>query len=699
MDLQEITKTLETFKPGKLIEIRSVGSRPLSGYFKDLGKLIACIKSNPKETFYFVLNDIRDDCYSREQSDKLIAKPKSATTDADIGWRDWLLIDADPRRVSGVSSTDDEKNKALTVTRSIYKYLRNMGFPTPVVADSGNGYHLLYSVNMKNIAENTELVKRFLQAIDIMFSDDYVEIDTSVFNASRITKLYGTFTQKGANTEERPHRQSRLLDIPVSIMPASTQQLKKIADLIPKQEPTVKNYSIDFNVEDFISKHGIRVAKKGATSDGGVKYTLEECVFDPNHRAPDAAIFVSRSGALGYHCFHNSCIGQRWQDVRLKYEPDAYDPKTQPARTTNPPPIAVRQQAQQPSPKGEKFLRLQDIQRLDRSQIVSVVSGVHALDKKIIGFNKGEFSVWSGGNGSGKSTILSQLALEAVNNGFRVALFSGELTSHRVKNWIHLQASGPLYNLPTDYENVFYTPLEIGKKIDAWTSDKLWIYNNDYGMEANSVLNDIKVHIEKHQTDVVIIDNLMSLDLTQVRGDKYDRQSVIALTVASMAKQYNVHAHFVCHPRKPAGFLRKADIAGTADLTNAADNVIMMHRVNNDFRKYASDYFDTVYAESFFNYSNVMEVMKNRDLGVEDELIGMFYEVSSKRLLNTPKESKAYKWDDFSLRNAKVKQTESIYVDVSDEISDSDNPFLQDKNDNPFIQDNSDQPFQQGNLF
>jgi len=612
----------------------------------------------------------------------LIAKPKSATADADIAWRDWLLIDADPRRVSGVSSTDEEKAKALTVTRSIYKYLRNMGFPSPVVADSGNGYHLLYSVNMKNTAENTELVKRFLQAVDMMFSDDYVEIDTSVFNASRITKLYGTFTQKGSNTEERPHRQSRLLDAPVSIMPASIQQLKKIADLAPKQEPPrSNNYSGDFNVEDFIFKHGIRVAKKGATSDGGIKYTLEECVFDPSHKAPDAAIFVSRGGALGYHCFHNSCTGLRWQDVRLKFEPDAYDPKTQPARTTNPPPDAARQQAQQPSPKGEKFLRLQDIQRLDRSQIVSVVSGVHALDKKIIGFNKGEFSVWSGGNGSGKSTILSQLALEAVNNGYRVALFSGELTSHRVKNWIHLQAAGPSHNRPTDYENVFYTPPEIGERIDAWTSDKLWIYNNDYGMEANSVLSDIKAHIEKHQTDVVIIDNLMSLDLTQVRGDKYDRQSVIALAVASMAKQYNVHAHFVCHPRKPAGFLRKADIAGTADLTNAADNVFMMHRVNNDFRKYASDYFDAMYAESFFNYSNVMEVMKNRDLGVEDELIGMYYEVSSKRLLNTPNESKAYKWDDFSLKNSKSKPADDNgygrYGKAENETGNGDNPFLQ----------------------
>ena len=667
MDCQEIIKTLETFKPGRLVEIRTVGPRPLSGYFKDMRKLAASIQNHPKETFYFVLNDIRGDCYSREQSEKLIAKPVSATADGDISWREWLLIDADPRRVSGVSSTGAEKAKALAVTRGIYRYLRNMGFPPPVVADSGNGYHLLYRVNMKNTAENTELVKRFLQAVDMMFSDDCVEIDTSVFNASRITKLYGTYARKGADTQERPHRQSRLLDVPAEITSASTQLLKKIADLLPGPAPC-KGYACEFDIEEFISKHGIRVSKKGATSDGGVKYILDECVFDPNHKAPDAAIFVSKGGAIGYHCFHNSCVGRHWQDVRLKFEPGAYDPKAQPARTTSPPPNEVRQQAQQPSPKGEKFLRLQDIRRLDRSQIVSVVSGVHSLDKKIIGFNKGEFSVWSGGNGSGKSTILTQLALEAVNNGFKVALFSGELTSHRVKNWIHLQAGGPSYNLPTGYENVFYTPPEIGEKIDAWTSDKLWVYNNDYGMEANSVLNDIKAHIEKHQTDVVIIDNLMSLDLTQVRGDKYDRQSAIALTVASMAKQYNVHAHFVCHPRKPSGFLRKADIAGTADLTNAADNVFMMHRVNNDFRRYASEYFDARYAEGFFGYSNVMEVMKNRDLGVEDELIGMFYEVSSKRLLNAPNEARAFKWDDFSLQEKRTEEWEPL--------ADEDNPFL-----------------------
>lgn len=663
MDYQKIRRTLEVFKHNKLIEIRTVGQRPMSGYFRDLDKLIAGIKNNSKETFYFVLNDIKEDCYSREQNERLISKPKSATTDNDIGWREWILIDVDPRRVSGVSATDDEKKKAKYSARSLYSYLQNMGFPKPVVADSGNGYHLLYRVNMKNVAENTDLVKHFLQAIDVMFSDDYVEIDTSVFNASRITKVYGTMTQKGANTEDRPHRQSCLLDVPVKLQPVSTQLLKKVADLLPKSNPVLsRNYGEEFDIEGFFTRHGIRATKKAA-SNGGTKYILDECVFDSNHKAPDAAIFVQKNGAIGYHCFHNSCSGRRWQDVRLKFEPDAYEPKTQPARTTNPIPDVVRQRLQHPTPKGEKFLRLKDIQRLDRSQIISIPSGIHALDKKMIGFNKGEWSVWSGGNGSGKSSIMSQLSLEAVNKGFKGAMFSGELTSHRMKYWLHLQAGGPLHNRPTDFANVFFTPEEIGAKIDAWTDDKLWIYNNDYGMEANSVINDVKAHIEKHHTDFIVIDNLMSLDLSQVRGEKYDRQSAIALTIASMAKRYNVHIHFICHPRKPSGFLRKADIAGTADLTNAADNVFMMHRVNHDFKRHASDFFASSYAEGFFEFSNVMEVMKNRDLGVEDELIGMYFEISSKRLLNTPGEAKSYKWDDFLLQKAQA-------------LADEDNPFL-----------------------
>ena len=50
---------------------------------------------------------------------------------------------------------------------------------------------------------------------------------------------------------------------------------------------------------------------------------------------------------------------------------------------------------------------MQDIEIIDRSKIVSIKTGIDALDKKLIGMNKGELSIWSGGNGSGKSTFLS----------------------------------------------------------------------------------------------------------------------------------------------------------------------------------------------------------------------------------------------------------------------------------------------------
>ena len=659
MDTKEIRRALGIFKPGGLVEVRAIGSRTLSGYFKDFDNCIAWLERYPTETFYFVMNEIRPDCYSREQNEKLLSKPKGTTSDNDIIRREWLLIDTDPKRVTGISSTDDEKRCALETSRKVFAYLRNTGFPAPVVADSGNGYHLLYRVDLKNDTGTADLVKGCLAALDMLFSDEHVTVDTSVYNASRITKLYGVDTHKGANTPERPHRQSRLLSVPETIIPVTIELLKKVAALVPEPEKPSGNQFSDskFDIDGFIARNGIRVART-AKCTGGTKYVLEECVFDASHKSPDAAIFVMDNGALGYHCFHNTCQGKSWHDAREKFDPNAYDRRNQASRTTAPSFLKPPPEQQ----KDAKFLRLAEISRYDRSQVVSVPSGFHALDKRIIGFNLGEISIWSGGNGSGKSTILSQLALESVHNGFSAAMFSGELSSHRMKSWLQLQAAGRARTKPSRYDNVWYVPKDIGERIDKWTGDKLWLYNNDYGMDAKKVLDDIIAHIEQHHTDVMTIDNLMCLDMSKVPGDKYDKQSALVLALANTAKKYNIHIHFVCHPRKPNGFLRKADISGTSDLTNAADNVFMMHRINNDYRKLSKDFFDKGKAEKYFNFSNVLEVMKNRDLGVEDELVGMYFEPESKRLLNQTGDSKIYAWDDIPFYEA---------ADIPDE----DNPF------------------------
>ena len=242
IDILELQKTLDIFLHDQLIELRAVGKVTQSGYFKSSKLAAEQVTKYPNITWYFVMNEINDGCYSREQRDVIVQNPKSTTGDGDITYRNWLLIDSDPERVSGTSASDEEKRFAFDTIGKVYSYLKSIGFAEPVFADSGNGYHLLYKIQLDNNDEYKDLIKTFLSSLDMMFSDDRVKIDTAVFNASRITKLYGTYATKGANTPERPHRKSCLLNVPNEIKPTSKSLIQKVADLIPKPEtPTYKN--------------------------------------------------------------------------------------------------------------------------------------------------------------------------------------------------------------------------------------------------------------------------------------------------------------------------------------------------------------------------------------------------------------------------------------------------------------------------
>src|SRR5262249_12354719 len=124
----------------------------------------------------------------------------------------WLPIDADPRRPKDISSTEAEKAKALEVIQAARCHLTGLGWPSPVLADSGNGYHLLYRIDLP--AGDGGLVERMLKAVAAQFDTDAVALDQKVFNPARVWKLYGTMSCKGDSTPDRPHRRSRILEVP-----------------------------------------------------------------------------------------------------------------------------------------------------------------------------------------------------------------------------------------------------------------------------------------------------------------------------------------------------------------------------------------------------------------------------------------------------------------------------------------------------
>jgi replicative DNA helicase len=300
-------------------------------------------------------------------------------------------------------------------------------------------------------------------------------------------------------------------------------------------------------------------------------------------------------------------------------------------------------------------------QKRDLSQVL--LSGINMLDKRIIGFNPGELSIWSGSNGSGKSSILSQIAIEVVNQNFNTALFSGELRADKVLNWLQLQAAGIRHSISTQYENYYTVPDNVKQRVNEWLDSRLFIYNNDYGTRVVSVLSAIKDCIEKQNIRMVIIDNMMSLDLASFGGEKYEKQTSLVLALCELAKQTNVHIHFVAHPRKSLGFLRKNDISGTADITNAADNVFIVHRVNSDFKRTTKLDLGLKEDNLLYQYSNVIEICKNRDLGIADEFVGLHFEKESKRFLNWVKERKQYGWEADRQGFYKVDDNEKLPFD------------------------------------
>ena len=667
IDEQQLRKWWEVFNPSsKLVEIRLLGKNTYSGYFTNIETLIVQLRPlldhNNYQYYgamqaYFTLNEVNEDLYSREQRDVFVKKPKSTTTDGDIVRRRFVLIDLDPQRSAGISASNEEFEKAHMKCVDVYKYLLANGFKEPIITVSGNGYHCYVPCDMPNDDEHNELIKKFLQSLSNIFGGDDVEVDEKVFNPARIDKLIGTWAKKGADSKERPWRISKILKVPSDLTPNDDECFKKIADLLPqeeqKQQPQRRTYQGNnqpFDLHTWLTQHGI-VYREKKSGDATV-YELEWCPWVDTHsdrKKWDSALFVDGQGKITFNCTHSHCKGKTWQDVRLKYEPNAYDrPVYQPHLSYTPRQYAPKKtyEIKDEIPElGKKWLTMKSIEKLDLTQLKGVKTGYTELDRNIVQLNYGEVTLLSGGNASGKSSWLNSLLLNIANQGVPNALWSGELPERILKTWIQMAAAGKNNLRQSQYgSGKYYVPSNIGAKIDDWMEPLFYIYNSEYGNTWEQIFHDM-TELLKLGVKVFTLDNLFSLDIDLLEGDRNNKQKELILQIKKFAKVNDVHIILVAHPRKTMAFLRKNDISGTSDLTNAVDNVFIMHRVNNDFFRAGAEFFGEATINMYRGFGNVLEVAKNRMYGIVDLMVGMQYEIESRRFKNTTEENVQYGWE------------------------------------------------------
>jgi hypothetical protein len=302
----EIRDTFATlFQPGQVVEVRILhhprANSTTAGYFDDHDKAAAAAArySGKCPGVYVTLNEINPALLARINN-RMEEYAKQTTSDNDVLHRWWLPLDFDPVRPAGIPSTNAEHRTALKRAEECSGWLAGEGWPSPIVGDSGNGAHLLYPIDLPNDPDAAKLSKRCLAALAWKFSDEAVELDTSVHNAARIWKLYGTTAAKGDGCQDRPHRTARILSVPEPRVIVPRDLLEALAAQGPPEEDRAhrNGHASGFDLENWIREHGVPVERQGPWNNGGHRYVLRECPFNEDHQNLSAYIVQFSSGAI-----------------------------------------------------------------------------------------------------------------------------------------------------------------------------------------------------------------------------------------------------------------------------------------------------------------------------------------------------------------------------------------------------------------
>lgn len=338
-DANEITHALRLwFQAGDVFEVRVLDAVSAdyrrehieSGYF-DYEHISAVPEALKRllsfRGVYVTVNPVNPDLLARAVNRLRPAGRNPTTADTDIVRRRWLLIDCDPRRASGVSSSNSEHESALAKAREIRDGLSSLGWADPIMTDSGNGAQLMYRIDLP--ANDGELVRRVIGEI-AKASSEQVAIDTSVHNPARIWRLPGTMNCKGDSIPERPHRMARILEEPQDIVSVSREQMQDIVS--HQSEDTQTDVPDDdwkhtmpaFDLDSWIAQYCPELGSPQPWK-GGRKWIFPVCPFNEAHANKSAVLIQEPSGAVAFKCHHNGCSGNDWRALRELREPGCYD--------------------------------------------------------------------------------------------------------------------------------------------------------------------------------------------------------------------------------------------------------------------------------------------------------------------------------------------------------------------------------------
>lgn len=203
----DITRFLRILHPEGVHEVRVINwadrmsdsrKSTASGYFDDpalAATEIAKISTCTPPGIYIGVNPVIKPL--ARVMNRIQWDPKNSTTKTDVERRQWLFVDIQTKRASGVSSTKDEMSATWDLAKTVNVVMREAGWPKPLIGLSCSGAFLIWKIDLPNDDQSALLVKQVLTAMARRFDTDRTEVDQTAFDANRICEVLGIGSRLG----------------------------------------------------------------------------------------------------------------------------------------------------------------------------------------------------------------------------------------------------------------------------------------------------------------------------------------------------------------------------------------------------------------------------------------------------------------------------------------------------------------------
>lgn len=291
---------------------------------------------------------------------------------------------------------------------------------------------------------------------------------------------------------------------------------------------------------------------------------------------------------------------------------------------------------------------LSDVEPTEYEDVDGVTTGLKAIDDELMRLFFGTLTIVSGQPGSGKSSLLTQLACNSLDNDIGTWLFSGELPNGVEKSWFNYIFAGPrnitdaISRRGNPYKKISTTTLA---EINKTYKGRWHIYRDDYDNTLDKLIASMTDTVRKYGARCLILDNFMCID-TETSEEELRSQTDTIKKLIEFAKKYQVAVILVCHPRKMDAGTNVGiyDIAGTSNIVNLAHRTIGLRRVTDAERENAAKYSEK--RRQLLKYDVIVTVVKDRMFGRQNIDVGLYYDPASRRFFSDMDEyDRRFSWD------------------------------------------------------